>query len=122
MEKNQRALGVKVTQFTAFSSLDNRRAQQIGKVFGVDSGQLRDFYVQQVVRLGDLAARQAGGDYARVTVSESMDGNLLKLVSIDNATFGEIWVDPTTRPLTVRTRISIGKDKGEISVPFPGKR
>lgn len=96
MEKNQRALGVKVTQFTAFSSLDSRRAQQIGKVFGVNSGQLRDFYVQQVVRLGDLAARQAGGDYARVTVSESMDGNLLS--------WSALIMQPSGRSGSIRRR------------------
>jgi hypothetical protein len=121
MENSQRKPSVTVTHFEAFSPLDNRRAEQIGKVFGIAQFELGGFYCQQLGRLGDLAARHAGGDYSRLRISESMDGNLLKLVSVDSTPFGEIWVDPTTRPLTVRTRIGVGENIGEISAVFPGK-
>jgi hypothetical protein len=45
-----------------------------------------------------------------------MDGNLLKLVTIKNAPFGEIWVDPTTRVTTLIVEAPAGSHPVNASV------
>lgn len=92
------------------------------RVLNVDPGELCRFYTERLALLGDVAARHAGGDYSRITVTESMNGDLLKLVRVDNAPFGEIWVDSTTRPPTIRSRITVGEDHGDTTAEFPNAK